>query len=156
MDLDSVSRSANEEFFTPLCVDFCRVYSHKGAPSEEPEYLSIRLDLPLHLKFDLRLHENELILYNVGLQVAVDLDECFAGLFNLVLANELARRVWHEGRQPNEEDDAPGNLNAQGKTPLYLTVWCVPACHAHPVAHHSPEADAASGDSTDESAVCRR
>lgn len=144
-------KGAKKEFILPY--RFLPSYSHQSTPSEKLEYLPVGLDLPLHLKFDLRLHENELILHIVGFQVTADLNECFAGLFDLAVADELARRVWHERRQADEENDAPGNLNAQGQTPLYGTVGCVPACHAHPVAHHGAEADAAPGDSANEAAV---
>lgn len=88
-------------------------------------------------------------------QVPADLNKCFASLFNLALANELSRRVWHERGQANEEYDTPGNLNAQGQTPLYWAVGCLPACHAHPIAHHGTKTDAAPGDSANEAAMLR-
>lgn len=121
--------------------------------SKQPKDLPIRRHLPLHLKLDLGLHEQKLILHLVRLQVPADLDKLPPRLIDLAVADELARRVGHEGGQSDKQNHAPGNLDPERQTPLDRAVGCIPARHADPVGHHGAKANAAARDAANKPAV---
>ena len=79
----------------------------------------------------------------VRVQITADLHELEARSLDLAVSDQLTRRVGHEGRQTNEENHAPGDLNSEWETPLDGTVASIAAREANPVRHHSSERDAA-------------
>jgi hypothetical protein len=66
--------------------------------SIEPEDLLEGFDLPLLLELDLAMHQRELFVYLMVVQVSTDPHELAASLFDLAVSNELTRRVGHERR----------------------------------------------------------
>lgn len=80
---------------------------------EEFEDLSVRFDLSFHFVLDLASHESELLLSLVGLKISSDLDKFDTSLFYLAMSDKLARRMWHERREPDEKNYSPGYLDTQ-------------------------------------------
>lgn len=123
--------------------------------SEKLEYLTIRLQLSLHLEIDLCTHHGKLLVHLVRLQITTDLDEFTACLVDLATSDQLPRRVGHECCETDEHDDAPGNLDAQRKPPLRCAVRCVRTGVANPVGDHGTKGDAAARDAANEATVLR-
>jgi hypothetical protein len=84
----------------------------------ELEDLAPRLDLSFHFVLNLGVHERKLLECFRGAEVPANLPELDPGFFDLAVANQLTRRVWHEGRKANKQYDAPWYLYAKRETPL--------------------------------------
>jgi len=112
--------------------------------SEQLEDFTKRFNLSLPLKLDLRMHEGELFLSLVRIEIPADVEELNPGLLDLVLTNQHTRTVWHEGGETDEKDDSPWDLDGEWETPLDSSIWGVAACESNPVGGHGAQADAAS------------
>ena len=121
--------------------------------SEQSKSLLERSHLAFQLILDLSTHERKLLMHVMRHEVAANLDKLDTGLVDLAVPDELTRRVGHEGGEADEEDDAPGDLEAEGQTPLDCSVVGVAAEEADPVAHHGAEGDAAAGNTADGTSV---
>lgn len=120
--------------------------------SEKSKHLPERFDLTLLFELDLGPHQREFLLCLMAGEVASNFQELASSCLDLAAADELTRRVGHEGRQADEQDDAPWDLNSQRQTPLNGAIGGVGAGEAHPVGHHRPQGDTAAGDAANEAA----
>ena len=98
------------------------------------ENLPVRRNLALHLVLNLGLHEGELVPCGGVVQVAADAGEVAEGFFDFAVLNQLARAVGHESAEAAEEDNAPGDLKGEWKSPLHVPVVSVAAGIPDPVA----------------------
>lgn len=60
------------------------------------------------------------------------------------------RLTRHECCQTDKHDDTPGDLNSKRETPLHLAVWRKGAGISYPIAHHGPQGDSTTGDTTNQ------
>lgn len=106
---------------------------------KEPKNLPIRRNLPLHLILNLRPHERKLLLHFIRVQITPNPNKLATRLLDLPAADKLARGIRHEGDQPEEHDDAPGDLDTEWESPLHGAVGGVAAGVSHPVRGHCSE-----------------
>ena len=104
--------------------------------SKQPENFFIALNLPLNFIFNLRLHLSKFLRCGFHSQLCTAyLDKLFSCFFDFANAEQLARRIGHESCEAGEEDDAPGDLEAEGQAPLGASVGCVAAGETDPVGY---------------------
>jgi hypothetical protein len=82
--------------------------------SEQSKYLSNSFNLSLLLELNLSPHERKLGLGFMAGQIFSDPQERQTGFFNFARSDQLTRGMGHEGREANEQDDSPGDLDSQG------------------------------------------
>lgn len=126
---------------------------HQHSVLEEREDLDVRMNLALHLKLNLRLHQGKLLAQLLRLQVPSNPRELHLALSIFpALTNyrgESSRRL--RGQQKVSFRRV---LRDRGKSPLCWSVRREAARVAYPVTHHGTETDPASRNSSDQSPMC--